>query len=136
MNKCKSCGSLFQSNLTSCPVCHTSLIPLPSKATDDFTQHYNPLANNVELVRLKSRLLTVILAILLGSTGAHLYYLGYFRRGLFLLIFNGLALTLSLLFPLLFGIIGITVIAVSHLMSGLFYLLNQDAKDARGDFLQ
>ena len=136
MNKCKSCGSLFQSTLTSCPVCHTSLIPSPSKATDDFTQRYNPLANNVELVRLKSRVFTVILAFLLASTGMHLYYLGYFKRGLFLLVLNVITLMLAVIAPTIFAFMAMIVIGGSHLVSGFFYLLNHDAKDARGDFLQ
>lgn len=136
MNQCKSCGSLFQSTLTSCPICHTSLIPTPSKKTDDFTQKYNPLAGNVELVRLKSRLLTVILAFTLGLFGAPFFYLGFMTRALFILALNVLIFFLAIIVPNLFGIPWMIVFAASNLMTGFFYWFNLDAKDARGDFLQ
>jgi|694.fasta_scaffold80887_3 TM2 domain-containing membrane protein YozV len=136
MNQCKSCGSLFQSTLTTCPVCHTSLIATANKKTDDFTQRYNPLAGNVELVRLKSRLVTTLLAFILGSVSAHLFYLRFLRRGVLLLALNVLALLLAVLVPEIFSYIWMAIFASSHLVSGFYYLFNMDAKDAKGDFLQ
>ncbi len=136
MHQCKSCGSLFQSTLTSCPVCHTSLIPTANKKTDDFTQRYNPLAGNVELVRLKSRLVTTLLAFILGSISAHLFYLRFVFRGIVLLALNVFSLLLAVLVPGFFGYMWMTIFAASHLVSGFYYLFNMDAKDAKGDFLQ
>ncbi|MBR5520714.1 MAG: TM2 domain-containing protein [Oscillospiraceae bacterium] len=76
---CTQCGFKIEDNSVFCPQCGYKL-EQRTQQNPDFAQNIKNSYNGI-MEKPKSRLLAGILAIVLGSVGAHWFYLGYTRKG-------------------------------------------------------
>jgi len=107
-------------------------------AGKDYTDTYDPVAKEFELVRQKVRKTAYLLAFLAGFTGAPFFYLGYKRVGLWWLFTAIVLIALTVvLWPLqLYSYIIIGILVLAQVGLGLYILLNSNLKDASGELLK
>ena len=144
MARFKYCNELISSlDKEVCPFCG-GRYPLEgnSNETEDFTKSFEaiPVEDNF---KLRSKVTSFILFILLGFLGVGHFYLGFKKRGLIalaisLVLIGGVG---SLIFFLAWKNILIYVfiylaILVVNIIIGLNYLLRHDLKDNNGEFLK
>ncbi|MGA0097462.1 MAG: hypothetical protein ACO3H6_02670 [Bacilli bacterium] len=133
---CRKCGTAFTDDLSICPVCKTAILSVQPEAQSHVTASYAALRDQLELVTLKSRVLTFFLFLIPGFLGLGWFYLGFKRRGWIHLITAIAILSLSWfvlrdqVFLLSLGLFLVQVVMA------LFYVFNPDAKDARGELLK
>jgi len=87
MPQCKNCHreiTKFDNDV--CPYCGTPHPIDENYKTKDMTQFVDPVTGNYQLYRSKSKKTTALLAIFLGWTGAHFFYLGFKKNGLIALL--------------------------------------------------
>ena len=148
MHKCKYCGAqLSKLDKEICPFCGGKK-PLEGveDRTEDITKALDSLSEleQKELGEPKSRVVTIVLAILFGIFGVHSFYLGYKRNGLVALLISAVVIGGggSILFftgamPNALAYL-VPYFVLEALMIGftLFYLFRADIRDARGEFLR
>ena len=147
MPKCKSCNAdLSRLDKDICPFCGT-LKPLEGVEhyqTEDITKAFNPIKDNLEDVKPKSKILAAILAMLVGIFGAHFFYLGKHKLGFILIgisvAFIGgvgsLIFFLSGLHNVFAYLIPYFLLEAAMIASGVTILTRNDIRDARGEFLK
>lgn len=140
--ECKSRISKFDKDV--CPVCGCKN-PLEGVSSDTIEITSQLDTSSIEFKEYKpcKRLVTFFLFLLIGWTGTPYFYMHYFKRGFIHLICNlivagllicgfiffiKLELWLNILIPILF-------IYILNTSFGLFFLLKNDLKDGRGEFL-
>lgn len=138
MYTCKKCGTPLEKQLPECPVCHE---PFPagepeSMAGQDYTDTYDPVAPEFELVKQKSRKVAALLAFFLGFLGAPFFYLSYKRIALWWLFTSIVLIAIAILLGSLFmySILGLLVLAQIGL--GLYVIFNSNLKDGHGELLK
>ena len=130
---CQKCGTILAASATSCPVCHTSTLEKLPQSNDN-TAFYSAVETELELVRVKSRRVVVLLHGLLGFLGIGYMYLGFYRRGWLWLsgsIVMGALFYFLVAWRLWLGIGW----ALLQLGITLYYALNPDARDVKGELL-
>ena len=145
MPKCKNCGSeISRLDKDICPFCGARK---PLEGLDDSTQDMTKALETLQELgvepKSKSKIISAVLAFVLGIFGAHCYYLGKYKIGLIIL---GISLATiggigSILFFLVFhNVLGylIPFFLMEGIMIGvgLSYLLRHDITDANGEFLK
>lgn len=147
---CRNCQKTinkFDSDF--CPHCG---IPDPIDSqykTKDMTQFIDPQRPNYKLYKSKSRLLTALLCLFFGWSGAHLCYLGYKKKGLieFLvsmavtLVIGSVFLVLSLtgneiLNPILGFLVPFGFLFVFYAIRSIYYFKKDSLTDKNGVFLR
>jgi TM2 domain-containing membrane protein YozV len=130
---CQKCGTLLAASATSCPVCHTSTLEKLPQSNDN-TAFYQAVQSQLELVRVKSRRLVVLLHGVFGFLGVGYMYLGFYRRGWTWLLATMLV---SILFYFFIALRVWLLIGWGLLQLGitLYYALNPDARDVKGELL-
>lgn len=140
--ECKSRISKFDKDV--CPICGCKN-PLDgvSSETVEITSQLDTSSPEFKEYKPCKKLVIFFLFLLIGWTGAAYFYMHYFKKGLIHLICNliimgllvcaflfliKLDLLLSILIPIL-------VIYIFNVSFGLFFLLKNDLKDGRGEFL-
>ena len=145
MARCKYCHeSITRLDKEVCPFCG-GLKPL--EGTDDSTQDITKVigqVENTESLKLHSKVVAAILAILFGVFGANLFYLGKFKKGL-------IVLAISVLFIVGFGSILFFAIPWHNALAflifyfilealmigvGIAYLTKHNITDKNGAFLK
>lgn len=139
MFTCKKCGTPLEKQLPECPICH-EVNPAgepPSMAGQDFTETYNPVGSDLELIRQKSRKVAALLAFFIGFTGAPLFYLGYKRIALWWLVTALILTSVAALSQMPLIIAGVSgVILLSQVILGLYISFSSNLKDARNELLK
>jgi hypothetical protein len=134
---CRKCGTAFSDNLKTCPVCKTAIIlDKEEQPVSNVTASYAALRDQLELVSLKSRIVTSILFFFIGFLGLGWYYLGFKVRALLHISLVGFTfIVMFLLFPnqVFYGFLAWFILQT---VMSLYYLFNPDAKDARGELLK
>ena len=145
MPKCKNCGSeISRLDKDICPFCGARK---PLEGLDDSTQDMTKALETLQELgvepKSKSKIISAVLAFVLGIFGAHCYYLGKYKIGLIIL---GISIATiggigSILFFLVFhNVLGylIPFFLMEGIMIGvgLSYLLRHDITDANGEFLK
>ena len=145
MPKCKNCGSeISRLDKDICPFCGTRK---PLEGIDDSTQDMTKALETLQELgvepKSKSKIISAVLAFVLGIFGAHCYYLGKYKIGLIIL---GISLATiggigSILFFLVFHnalgyLIPFFLMEGIMIGVGLSYLLRHDITDANGEFLK
>jgi len=145
MAKCKYCHEVISRlDKDVCPFCG-GLKPLDGTdtSTQDITKVINQIDNPVK-IKHKKRIVASLLAIILGFTGAHHFYLGKCKKGLLTALFNivligGIG---SILFfvvkwknPLAF-LIPYFVTEIFSIFYGYIYLTKHNIQDSHGEFLE
>lgn len=145
MKKCKRCGTLLDENATVCTVCGIDhpCKDEPKKTEYDLTLAFDPMEQNTDLYRLKSRKKLLVFAWLLGFLGVPYFYMGYEKKGLLTLIisvlcmggaFLGLFLGLN---SILYGAIALGVILlIINIGFGVFFVRHASYKDVHGEYLR
>lgn len=147
---CRNCQKTinkFDSDF--CPHCG---IPDPIDSqykTKDMTQFIDPQRPNYKLYKSKSRLLTALLCLFFGWSGAHLCYLGYKKKGLieFLvsvavtLVIGSVFLVLSLtgneiLNPILGFLAPFGLLFAFYAIRSIYYFKKDSLTDKNGVFLR
>jgi len=140
MLTCKKCGTPLAKPIPECPICHEKepAGPVPSSVGQDYTETYNPVEPNYELVRQKTRKIAAILAFTIGFTGAPLFYLLYKRTALWWLFTAIILIALCVvLWPLgLYSYLIIAVMVLCQAGLGAYILMNSNLKDGRGELLK
>ena len=77
---CTNCGVCLEDDVSFCPNCGQK-VKREEYRTENIMDKLNEGYNSL-LTRPKSRLIAGILAIVLGSIGAHDFYLGYTKKGI------------------------------------------------------
>lgn len=145
MPRCKNCGArITKFNKDMCPVCGERA-PLRGVESDtvEITSEID-LKNNDFKFKPKERSITSILFFTLGWTGAGFFYLLKNKAALIWLAINIVLIGLLFLlfyFPLNLGVVWSIIIPfiVSYIINigvGIYYLLKQDIKDGRGEFIR
>ena len=144
MAKCKYCHeSITRLDREVCPFCG-GLKPL--EGTDDSTQDITKVIGQVEHVedlKLHSKVVAAILAIVLGIFGANLFYLGKIKKALIVLGisvgfiggFGSLIFFLAWQSPLAY-LIFYFVIEALMIGVGVSYLVKHNITDSNGAFLK
>lgn len=146
MPKCRNCGGrITRFDKDICPICGEKN-PLAGVSSETVEITSNLDLNDVELKNFKpsTRFKTFILFILIGWTGAPMFYLRYIRIGLIWLFINAsifiasflpllLLTNLGLLFSLL---IAISIIYIINIIMGIIAYFKHNLKDGRGEFLR
>lgn len=147
MPRCKSCHQMLSSlDKDICPFCGT-LKPFEGQddKTNDITEAFDPIKADANEYQTKSRKITAILWMLLGFSGAPMFYIKKPKAGLIailitLIMILGAGSMLFFLVPGLknaFGyLIPIFVILITDIIVGLIYLFNRDLKDGTGEVLK
>lgn len=130
---CQKCGTLLATSATTCPVCHTSTIDKLPQSNDN-TAFYETMQPELELVRVKSRRLVVLLHGLFGFLGLGYFYLGFYRRG-FLWLLASLGVGILFIFLSSFRLVLGISWALIQLGITLYYAWNPDARDEKGELL-
>jgi hypothetical protein len=139
MLTCKKCGTPLEKQLPECPICHE---PNPAGAPvnmagQDFTETYDPVASDFELIRQKSRKIAALLAFIVGFTGAPLFYLGYKKTGLWWVATAIILVGVAILGPIPIIIAGVAgTIVISQVILGLYISFSSNLKDARNELLK
>lgn len=145
MKKCKRCGTLLDENATVCTVCGIDhpCVDEPKKTEYDLTLAFDPMEQNTNLYRLKSRKKLLVFAWLFGFLGVPYFYMGYGKKGLFTLFlsllwmgvpFLGLFLGLK---SVLYGAIAlVAILLIINIGFGIFFLTHPSYKDVRGEYLR
>jgi len=134
---CRKCGTAFSDNLKTCPVCKTAIIlDKEEQPVTNVTASYAALRDQLELVSLKSRIVTSILFFLSGFLGLGWLYLGFKKWALLHISFVGITFIFMVsLFPNELFYVFLVWFIIQTVLS-LYYLFNPDAKDARGELLK
>lgn len=146
MPNCRNCGArLSKFDKDICPVCGFKK-PLDGVVSNtvEITTEIQTVKGEFTNYKTKSRVVTCVLSILLGWTGAPFYYIKHpatgfiyflisiiFGGGLFAIFyfFANLDLVLSIVIPII-------VIYVINLIIGVVFLYYHDLKDGSGEFLK
>ncbi len=138
MFTCKKCGTPLEKQLSECPICHE---PNPAgepvnMAGQDYTETYDPVAKDFELIRQKSRKIAALLAFFIGFTGAPFFYLAYKRIGLWALFTSIVIIATAIIGGalLMYSLFGVLLILQVGL--GLYILLSTNLKDGRNELLK
>lgn len=145
MPYCKNCHKeISRLDDDICPYCGQKSPIEEDYATKDMTSHIDPMTGHYELYKSKSHKTYAILAMTVGFTGAHDFYLGFKGRGIAFLIAFILSVALACLCPLclkiafafmpLLLVLGIWI--VFDLILGFILLKKDCLKDATGEFLR
>lgn len=140
MYQCKKCGTPLEKGTDVCPICGDvhPLGNIDALDASDMTKTFTPVEPEYELVKQKSRLATWVLALLLGFSGAPLFYLGFTSIAIFWLVSNVAIIALTvILWPLGWIIYaGLGLVLLLNIGLAIFYAIPHDQKDARGEFLK
>lgn len=87
-NRCPSCGAPYGSCAAQCEYCgtlfgtgaETGQVPVDKQAVNLQHQRHSNLP-------VKSRMVAALLALLIGGSGAHKFYLGRIKSGILMLLF-------------------------------------------------
>jgi len=146
MPNCKYCHksiSRFDSDV--CPHCGAKNPIDEGYETKDMTQFVDPVTGEYELYRSKSRKAAGFLCLFLGVFGAHHFYLGYTRKGLFtllasLLISLGIGLPVAFLLEaplsIVLGLAPFLLLFLFYAVLSVRYFRSETIKDANGEFLR
>jgi TM2 domain-containing membrane protein YozV len=144
MPQCKNCHreiTKFDNDV--CPYCGTPHPIDENYKTKDMTQFVDPVTGNYQLYKSKSKKTAALLAIFLGWTGAHFFYLGYKRNGwialLASLVLIGGGGSLLFFFSGLGWLGYLTAFLVAWIVYpplAVRYLKSDTYKDANGEFLR
>lgn len=144
MPYCKNCHKeISRLDADVCPYCGEKRPIDEDYATKDMTSHIDPVTGHYELYKSKSHKVYAILAMTVGFTGAHDFYLGFKGRGAIFLTFFLLSFLCFFVLPL-FGCIKpyVSIIAlptfwiIFDLILGIALLKKDCLKDATGEFLR
>ncbi|HAK05543.1 MAG TPA: hypothetical protein DCM23_02430 [Firmicutes bacterium] len=138
MFTCKKCGTPLEQQLKECPVCHE---PNPAgeplnMAGQDYTDTYNPIAPEFELIRQKSRKLAALLAFFVGFSGAPFFYLNYKRVGLWWLFTAIIFIAMAILLGSFYLYILIGMVLLAQIGLGIYIVLKSDFKDGNHELLR
>ncbi|MCQ3035251.1 MAG: TM2 domain-containing protein [Bacilli bacterium] len=144
MPKCRYCGSeINRLDKEVCPLCgHTKPLEGISDETVDYTHVINAVDEEREVV-CKSRILSGVLAILLGFLGIHNFYLAKYKLALINLLES--AVGIGGLGSILFFFTGLGVwgylipyfiILALNIWIGVTFFVRHDLKDGRGEILK
>ena len=131
---CRKCGTAFTEDLKTCPVCKTAIIQ--TESANQVTASYAALKEQLELVSLKSRWISVLSFFFGGFLGIGWFYLGFQRRGFFHLGITSIIVILTFTFLSQYAFISYLGLMIFQTVLALFYFFNPDAKDARGELLK
>jgi len=147
MPQCKNCHreiTKFDNDV--CPYCGTPHPIDENYKTKDMTQFVDPVSGNYQLYKSKTKKKTALLAIFLGWTGAHFFYLGFKKEGIIalivsLLIIGGggslLFFTIPMMKPFGLGYLLSFVLAwIVYPPFAVKYVKSDTFKDANGEFLR
>jgi TM2 domain-containing membrane protein YozV len=134
---CKKCGTAFSEDLSTCPVCKTAIITTEKEdANAHVTASYAFLKDKLELVSLKSRMLTSVLFFIFGFTGVGFFYLKKMKQAWLTLAFSSVSLPIFWFFlPDLAFMFTLGLFLVQTILA-FSYWFNPDAKDGRGELLK
>ncbi|MCR5333021.1 MAG: TM2 domain-containing protein [Bacilli bacterium] len=147
MPKCKNCNAeLSRLDKDICPFCGT-LKPFDGQEnyeTEDVTKAFDPIKDDLEDIKYKSKVVCAILAMTLGVFGAHFFYLGKKKLGLIMIAITavfvasiGCALFFTGALHNVFAfLIPYFALEAAMIASGVITLLRSDIVDARGEFLK
>lgn len=146
MAKCKYCNAqISRLDKEICPFCG-GLRPLEGvdNTTQDFTKAFEPLSEEAKNIKYKSKVVTAVLAFLIGFLGGHSFYLGFKKVGFItiaisLALIGGLGSLLfftNLLHNALAFLIPYFAIEACMIDVGVSCLIKHDVVDARGEFLK
>jgi hypothetical protein len=145
MPQCKNCHreiTKFDNDV--CPYCGT-LHPIDENyKTKDMTQFVDPVTGNYQLYKSKSKKTTALLAVFLGWVGAHFFYLGYKKFGIFAIlgsvaIIGGVGSLLCFTntgLGYLGYLVAFIIAWVIYPFYSLKYIKSDTYKDANGEFLR
>ncbi len=144
MPYCKNCHKeISRLDADVCPYCGEKHPIDEDYATKDMTSHIDPVTGHYELYKSKSHKTYAILAMTLGFTGAHDFYLGFKGRGVAFLSAFILSVALACLCPLFMtanAFLPLIIVLAFWVLFDLalgFALLKKDClKDATGEFLR
>ena len=146
MPKCKYCGSrITKFDKDICPICGESH-PLEGVSSETIEITSNLDLSEAELKSFKptTKFHTLILFVLVGWTGAPMFYLNYINHAFIWLVFNltiigGLGSVFAFFTPIghVMGyILGLTISYIINIGVGIFVFLKHNLKDGRGEFLR
>lgn len=140
MNQCKKCGTPIEKGTDVCPICGVEN-PLENIAMEtgyDLTKTFTPVEPEYQLTKQKSRLVTWLLGLGLGFTGAPFFYLGFIKLGVFWLLFSGILVVLPLILIELPWLLYVCYggLGALNVILALYYAIPHDQKDARGEYLK
>jgi Predicted membrane protein len=145
MPQCKNCHreiTKFDNDV--CPYCGTPHPIDENYKTKDMTQFVDPVSGNYQLYKSKTKKTTALLAVFLGWTGAHFFYLGYTKKGLLallgsLIIIGGVGSLLCFTIPSISYLGYLIAFLISWIMyppMAVKYAKSDTYKDANGEFLR
>lgn len=146
MPVCKHCGSrITRFDKDICPVCGEKA-PLEgvSSETVEITSNFNLNEEEFKTFRPCTRFKVFLLFVLLGWTGAPIFYMRYKLQAVLWLLINlvligGVGAVLAFLTPLgiLWGFLSTAIAAYFiNICVGIFSYLKRNLKDNRGEFLR
>lgn len=147
MPKCRNCNAdLSRLDKDVCPFCGT-VKPFDGQEkyeTEDVTKAFDPIKDDLEDVKHKSKVLTAILAMTLGILGAHFFYIGKKKIGFiligitvaFIAAFGCTLFFTGVLHNALAFLIPYFALEAAMIASGVIILLRNDVTDSRGEFLK
>lgn len=148
MPVCKYCHKTIDrvSDRDLCPYCGGKNPIDEDYETKDITQFVKPVSKEYELYKSRSKMVASFLCLFLGLFGAHRFYLGFWKKGLIILI-TSLLFIAAIGSALYFGlggelsapvsyVIPFAVLFLGYALYSIRLFLGESLKDQKGEYLR